>query len=270
MVGTANNWLVALKEMVKESGLFPSYTVRQRLAARYLCGTGLEIGALHRPLRVPSGVQVKYVDLVSKEENIQNHPELIKDKIVATDYIENGFELASIPESSQDFLIANHVLEHAPNPLQVLLNWSRVLREKGKMFVSVPIAEYCFDRGRPITTIEHFIKDHRLCNVGSISEFSALNKEHYREWLLVSEPAIMAERRVASPQLSENAMMNRIEQMADSSAEIHFHTFSAESFEVFCQHFVSSISMNCKVIELRKSRGGKEYIAVFQKDRLTC
>jgi hypothetical protein len=38
---------------------------RQMLAYEYLCGNGIEIGALHNPLRVPRRAHVRYVDRMS-------------------------------------------------------------------------------------------------------------------------------------------------------------------------------------------------------------
>ncbi|MCP6623602.1 class I SAM-dependent methyltransferase, partial [Klebsiella pneumoniae] len=78
-----------------------------------------------------------------REENIRKFPELDAASIVPTDYLEDGFTLASIPDCSQDFVIANHVLEHASNPLQVLSNWARVLRPGGTLFITVPIGSRC-------------------------------------------------------------------------------------------------------------------------------
>lgn len=257
--------LTSLKDILKESGLLPSYKVRERLAARYLRGVGLEIGALHLPLKVPPGVTVKYVDLSSREQNIKKFPELIAKKIVETDYVENGFELFSIPDKSQNFVIANHVLEHASNPLQVLLNWGRTLTDNGKLFITIPLADKSFDKGRPLTSPAHLINDYKLCLEDRYEEFVELNREHYREWLSVSEPSIMAERGVNFHQLSEEDMVKRIEEMVGSSTEIHFHTFSDLSFAELLNNFVSNIVRNFQVLEIRKSRGGGECVALLGK-----
>lgn len=41
---------------------------RREVASRYLNGSGLEIGALHQPLSVPSDVTVSYVDRMTVEQ----------------------------------------------------------------------------------------------------------------------------------------------------------------------------------------------------------
>lgn len=254
-----------VKDILNESGLLPSYKVREKLAARHLKGAGLEIGALHLPLKVPAGVSVKYVDLSSREENISRFPELNAERIVVTDYLENGFELSGIPDNSQDFIIANHVLEHASNPFQVLLNWGRILKGGGRVFVTVPLVEKCFDRGRALTPLAHFDNDYRLCREGKFEEFTRCNSLHYREWLTISEPNIMSDRGLDSQPLPEGDMDKRIIELLDSSAEIHFHTFSEVSFAAFLNHFALHIDNSFELLEITKSRGGGECVAILGK-----
>src|SRR5207249_5036937 len=49
---------------------------REAIARRYLRGTGIEIGALHNPLRLPRGVDVRYVDRMTVPELRRHYPEL--------------------------------------------------------------------------------------------------------------------------------------------------------------------------------------------------
>ncbi|WP_298439773.1 methyltransferase domain-containing protein [Geobacter sp.] len=251
--------LTRLKQMIKDSGLIPSYRARRQLAARYLRGTGLEIGALHFPLQVPAGVDVKYVDYATREENIRRFPELDGEKIVFTDFVEDGFTLHSLDGASQDFLVANHVLEHANNPIQVLVNWSRILRRDGVLFVSVPIGARCFDRGREVTTLRHLIEDFELVARGDLGEFARRNRRHYEEWVRISM------RNVHKLRASEAELMEMIEKMSDESTEIHYHVFSRDSFGELLEYFtlVVDTSLTCEC--LVKSRGGAEYVAILRK-----
>ncbi|HEX5772990.1 MAG TPA: class I SAM-dependent methyltransferase, partial [Geomobilimonas sp.] len=168
-------------------------------------------------------------------------------------------------DKSQGFLIANHVLEHASNPFQVLINWGRILTDGGILFVTIPLAGKSFDKGRSLTSLAHFLNDYSLCLTGRHDEFAQLNRAHYREWLSFSEPCIMAERGLVSCRLSEEDTVKRIEEMAESSTEIHFHTFSIPSFAEFLQYFVANIDRNFQVLEIRKSRGGGECVAVLRR-----
>lgn len=61
-----------------------------------------------------------------------------------------------------DCLIASHCLEHIANPIKALLEWKRVLRERGRMLLILPNRDYTFDWRRPITTLEHMKRDYEL------------------------------------------------------------------------------------------------------------
>src|SRR5262249_41579641 len=90
---------------------------RAAIARTYLRGSGIEIGALHRPLRVPSHVAVRYVDRLSTAELRRQYPMLADHELVPVSIIDDGEQLVSLADASQDFVIANHFLEHCEDPL---------------------------------------------------------------------------------------------------------------------------------------------------------
>ena len=219
---------------------------RGEVAARHLRGAGIEIGAMHFPLSVPEGVKVKYVDRLSKQQAIQRYPELDPSRMVEPDIVGDGFTLAGVPERSQDFVIANHVLEHSPNPLQALENWARVVRPGGVLYVIVPVAELCFDRGRPETTIDHMIEDYRLCRDSRHEEFRARNRFHYKEWVQISAPnAARDEGRPPPPMTAKE-----IDKLAQAAEEIHFHTFSPTSFAALLRAFREVVDPAVEIAEI--------------------
>jgi predicted SAM-dependent methyltransferase len=134
---------------------------RRLLLANVLQGEGIEIGALHHPLPVSAGVKVRYVDYKTREQNIKNHPELDASKIVETDFVCNGELLEIIPDESQDFVIANHMVEHCINPLGTIQQFVRVLRPGGHIFISLPDKRYTFDVLRPISPFSNPADDYR-------------------------------------------------------------------------------------------------------------
>lgn len=96
--------------------LSPLIDTRKQLSAVFLKGFGLEIGALHNPLWVSAGVSVKYVDRANEHELQKHYFET--DNITKPDIIDDGETLLTLPNASQDFIIANHVLEHCENPIK--------------------------------------------------------------------------------------------------------------------------------------------------------
>lgn len=125
-----------------------------------LSGEGIEIGALHRPVTAPH-LKIHYVDRYTREDLYNCYPELQGLPIVETDIIDDAESLKTIPHASQDFVIANHVIEHMRDPIGTMLAWQRVLRPGGQIFLAVPNRDTTFDRERSITTLEHLVEDHR-------------------------------------------------------------------------------------------------------------
>src|SRR5215216_6626144 len=90
--------------------------VRNRvvLAARFIKGSGIETGGLGRPLPVPLGVKVKYVDRLPQAGLLEHYEWTNDGRIAEPDIVDDAQTLGSIADNSQDFLIANHVIEHLP------------------------------------------------------------------------------------------------------------------------------------------------------------
>jgi len=123
-----------------------------------LHGAGIEIGALQNPVHAPH-LKVRYVDRLPVAQLLEQYPELRGKPIVAPDILDDAEALTMIPAASQDFVIANHVIEHMANPVRALLSWASVLKVRGRMFLAVPDKRYTFDRARPYTELAHVFED---------------------------------------------------------------------------------------------------------------
>ncbi len=189
---------------------------RSLLASKYLKGDGIEIGALHTPLPLPSAARVKYVDRLSVADLRQQYPELTSLPLVEVDIIDDGEHLSNFAASSQDFVIANHFIEHCQNPLDALSNMFRVLRAGGVLYMAIPDKRYTFDVDRPITDIEHVIRDYDEGPAWS-------RQQHFEEWAkLVDKVAGEAESACHASDLMEQ------------DYSIHYHAWTqAEMFELF-------------------------------------
>src|SRR5262249_45425936 len=115
------------------TGLKPA---RRRLQ-KYLNGSGIEIGALHNPMDVdPKRATVRYVDRMPLDEQRRHYPELGGYTLVHPNIIASADALPMLADGSQDFVIANHLLEHLPDPIGALKEWYRVLRAGGTLFLA--------------------------------------------------------------------------------------------------------------------------------------
>jgi hypothetical protein len=74
-------------------------------------------------------------------------------------YISDATDMSMIPSEKYDFLLSCHMLEHSANPILVLNEWIRLLRDEGVMTVILPHKYATFDHRRPVTTLEHMIND---------------------------------------------------------------------------------------------------------------
>jgi len=197
--------------------LFVYESRRRRLANRYLSGSGLEVGALHRPLRVPRKANVRYVDRMGTAVLRREYPELAAEPLVEVDVIDDGETLATQADGSADFIIANHFIEHTQDPIGTIANHLRVLRPGGVLYMAVPDRRHTFDVDRAGTPLEHVIRDRR--------EGPSWSRPiHQEEWARLVEkvPAGEVERRVA--------------QLEESDYSIHFHAWTLDEFAELLRH----------------------------------
>jgi len=218
---------------------------RAHVASYLLHGSGLEIGALHRPLAVSPSVQVCYVDRQNKADLCKHYPELASLPIVEPDIIDDGETLSRISDQSQDFVIASHFIEHCEDPIGAIKSWCRVLRPKGVLFVVVPDRAAYFDRDRPLTSIEHLVQDHELGSHVS-------RKAHYLEF---AELVNKQNGREAYAQAAD---------LDSSSYSIHFHVWTAESFLEMTGFAIRKYGLPLRLSLALHHHG--ELIAVFRKD----
>ncbi len=82
-----------------------------------------------------------------------------KKKPPGRQYLVEATNLRCIENSSYDFVLSSHCIEHVANPLQGLAEWIRVLKENGLLVLVIPHKDGTFDHRRPVTSLEHLILD---------------------------------------------------------------------------------------------------------------
>lgn len=193
----------------------PAPIDRTLLANLYLAGDGLEIGALHNPLAVPPAARVKYVDRMTTPDLRSHYGELKDLPLVEVHIVDDGETLATVAAESQDFVIANHFIEHCQNPLLALVNIFRVLKAGGIAFITIPDKRFTFDQDRPITPFEHLLRDYR-------EGPQASKRGHFEEWARCVD------------KLDGQAAEERVRYLTDIDYSIHFHVWSQrEILELF-------------------------------------
>lgn len=60
-----------------------------------------------------------------------------------------------------DFIVTSHAIEHIANPIKTICMWKKYLLNSGGYVLSIiPDYKFCFDRNRPLTTLNHLINDY--------------------------------------------------------------------------------------------------------------
>ena len=185
---------------------------RYTLAAEYLIGTGIEIGAMDYPLPVKNGVKVKYLDRCTKDESAKIFPDL-KSKLVDVDILDDGETLFKLKNEEYDFVIANHFLEHCQNPIYTIKNILRVVKRGGVIFMAIPDKRYTFDKDREVTTSEHLIKDF---------ENGSSNSEEFHYYDFVSKTS-------HGKGKTEEEITVKINELKERNFSIHFHVWDHQA-----------------------------------------
>jgi SAM-dependent methyltransferase len=218
--------------------------VRRRLANKFLTGTGVEIGALHMPLQVPKDVTVRYVDRMSVAGLRAHYPELRTCALVDPDVIDDGERLGTLEAASQDFVIANHFIEHTEDPIGTLANHLRVLRPGGVIYMAVPDKRFTFDRDRPVTELSHLLRDHEEGPAWS-------RRGHFEECARIIE------------RTPEDEVAARAAELDAEDFSIHFHTWTPGSFLTMLVHARDALGFGFDIEALE--RQGHEFIVILRR-----
>ena len=221
--------------------LWPAAGMRQLIAELYLKGEGLEIGALNSPLDLPDTARARYVDRVSVSELREHYPGL---DVIDIDIVDDGETLAKVAPGSQEFIIANHFLEHCQDPIRTLETLASRLKPGGVLYLAVPDADFTFDRRRPSTTFAHLVEDH-----DSGPERS--REQHYREWVSLVEGS------------TDEGSDQRVRTLMDMHYSVHFHVWRMHGLLEFFARSIDDSGLQMS-LELAM-RHGIEVICVLRR-----
>lgn len=241
--------------------------VRNLVAESFLAGHGIEIGAFAYPLPLPDGAIAKYIDKYDLETLDASHKIIgltLQDfgidikSIIKPDIIDDGECLGKIGDFSQDFVIANHVLEHFEDPIKGFKNMLRVLKHNGIIYLSLPEMRHSFDSVRQPTPFEHLLKDYNEGPAWSrqiaYTEFSKIFAAHGMDKGLF-------------PRKSGAALINFEKEIAEeldrTNFSIHFHAWTMDGMmEMFAKiKLIYNLAFETRLV----IKNNEEVIFVFQK-----
>lgn len=136
------------------------------LALEWCRGKGLELGAAaHNPFGLSGALNV------APWSEDEDHPDrrdfefYAREQVKLCGYfaaVDIAGEADQLPvdDKSQDYLLGSHVAEHLPNLVAAFVEWNRVLKPGGIVFLVLPLRDALEeDRVRPLTPLRHFVGD---------------------------------------------------------------------------------------------------------------
>ncbi|MEE9412486.1 MAG: methyltransferase domain-containing protein [Methylococcales bacterium] len=144
-------------------------------------GKGLEIGPSHRPMAPKSkGFNVDVMDVAGQEAlraKLQDKAHINVANIEPVDYVWKGEHYVDITGKPKhyDWVIASHVIEHAPDLIGFINDCDAILNDNGYLSLVVPDKRFCFDHFRPVSGLGKVIDSHLNKNTmhtpGTVAEY---------------------------------------------------------------------------------------------------
>jgi SAM-dependent methyltransferase len=123
--------------------------------------------------------------------------------------------------NSLDYVASSHVLEHIANPVAALIEWYRVLRPGGIIYVVVPNRLGTWEHTRKLTAVSHMLEDYErgttACDATHIDEF--VNEIDWSRF----KPEVPVESLPAEKEVLARGMHEAVTR--GEEINIHFHTF---------------------------------------------
>lgn len=231
----------------------------------------LEIGAFDRPTFLPRSGDSFFLDYMSQLELIDKGAHIGRniEKIPKMDYVIKSNKLSVEVDRRFDLIVANHVIEHVPNPIEWLCEINAILEDDGHLFLSIPDRRYTFDYLRKETDFLEMISRFR-------SGYSKPDFWKLAEVRLLERPQITGEaawhKDILDDLLAQGGLnvLEAMEKAEDESRrayiDIHCNVFTYASFcELFRQLDETGISP-LELAEIEDVMPGKiEFHAILRK-----
>jgi ubiquinone/menaquinone biosynthesis C-methylase UbiE len=227
--------------------------VRTFFAHKYISGKGIEIGAQGNPLQVDIGTAVvTYIDRLSPEQNKNLH-NLKAQELIPVDVFTEADDLRMFSNESVDFVIANHLLEHIPDPISAIKEWLRIIKDKGTLFLSVP--NYCcneYDFQRRPEKLSHIIDDFE-------NKTKDKKEEHWKDFVEIVD-GIMPN----SPEFKD--VLHKQYRAIDNRS--HMHVYNKELINEIIDYVRTNLSSKLQVIDSLSFSYSFEIILIIKKQQL--
>jgi SAM-dependent methyltransferase len=206
---------------------------------------GLEIGPLASPRVHKSEGPIRYLDHASAAELKQKYETDLGmrhrlDEIVDVDYVIGDKQTISdavVADAPFDYVIACHVLEHIPDPIDWMDDIARILRPGGLLSLVIPDKRYCFDINRSLTEVSDLVDANlRRLRQPSFREVYDFNSKALLDmvdttavWKGDVDYSAATRQSVGDPDRFALEACRKM-QTDDAFVDVHCHVFTPDSF----------------------------------------
>jgi SAM-dependent methyltransferase len=204
------------------------FATRRAVSHVFIQGAGIEIGAGARPWPMHDRAKCFYGDRL----DMKGLTDYFKTSDVSLDGRIDAQTLDGVADSSLDFILSAHVIEHLQDPIGSIMQSMRVLKTGGVAVLAVPEMKVTFDQLRSPTPLAHLLQD---AKDGGASTRTLAYEEHAR----FVHPYITGDT------IPEHEIAERVAQVEAANMDIHFHAWTGISF----YQMLESIQSNTFTIE---------------------
>jgi hypothetical protein len=192
----------------------------------------LEIGALNTPTIRPGECDTHFLDWFHTGELKAKHadnPKIDPADLVEVDYVVKSRDFASEIAEPVDLLIANHVLEHVPDPIHWLAQAAKCVTDDGRLFLSFPDRRYTFDYfRRENDAIDMLVANHEERLVASAEDVARhlyyyTDITHLDIW--ESGPPVSFR-----PRMTLESALQQAGELSREYTDVHCWVFTGDSF----------------------------------------
>jgi SAM-dependent methyltransferase len=231
-------------------------------------GLGMEVGPSFNPIAPKKdGYNVQIIDHMSREqltEKYRDHHVNIEN-IEEVDFVWKGESYADLTgkNSYYDWIIASHVIEHAPDLIAFLNGCASILKDDGVLSLAIPDKRYCFDRFRPISGLSQVIDKHLQRNLthtpGSVAEYflNVVSQEGCIAWDVNTTGEHHLVHSLEDARQSMSLVLNE-----GSNLDIHAWCFTPHSFRLIIHDLFCLGLTPFREVEFFPTEGCEFYVAL--------
>ena len=194
---------------------------------------GVEIGAFETPVPL---IKPFYVDRFAE----------FADRACLADYWGDACHVP-FRNNSLDYVVTSHVLEHVANPVAALLEWHRVLKNNGLIYMVVPDRRNTFDHKREPTTAEHMWADFE-------AGVSQKDSTHVHEFLANVDWSLFWEGESPDQVAAKQDALRKqylFDKEQGKEFNMHFHVFEESNVRDLISLVAERKQLSWKILELR-------------------